>query len=336
MTGGSHSALAARYHGFAEVEVAGKSPLYQVLARAVAQDEQVLGFLLTLPEHKRQPNLLLAAFRHLFGTPDTPLHFRNTLLARADAVRAVMLSYSTQTNEPGRCAVLLPVLARLPQPLALVEIGAAAGLCLLPDCYGYDDGTRCLLPRDATGDVPILPCRYSGEAMPASLPRIAWRVGLDLAPLDAARPADAAWLENLVWPEQPERLARLRAALRIAATTRPRIVRGDLLGNALPALCREAATGGKAATLVVFNIATLAYVPDAGARAEFAARVAGLCDVWISMEAPQVVPGLQHGLAPPCDPSAFLLAVNGRPTAWCDPHGAELNRIADAAPWETK
>lgn len=332
MIRGSLPALAARYRRFADVEMAGKSPLYQAIASAVAQDEQVLGFLLTLPEHKRQPNLLMAAFRHLLGTPDDSLHFRDTLLARADAVRAVMLSHSTQTNEPGRCAVLLPVLARLPQPLALIELGAAAGLCLLPDSYGYDDGTRRLLPQDATSSVPVFPCRYGGEMMPASLPRIAWRAGLDLAPLDATVPADAAWLESLVWPEQAERLARLRAALRIAAAVRPRIARGDLLGAGLQALCREAARDGKAATLVVFNIATLAYVPDDRARAAFAARVNGLCDVWISMEAPQIVPGLADGLAPPTDPSAFLLAVNGRPTAWCDPHGAAFNRIADPTP----
>jgi hypothetical protein len=49
-----------------------------------------------------------------------------------------MLAQSTQTNEPGRCAALLPMLARLPEPLALLEVGASAGLCLLPDFYTYD------------------------------------------------------------------------------------------------------------------------------------------------------------------------------------------------------
>jgi hypothetical protein len=51
---------------------------------------------------------------------------------------AAMLAQSTQTNEPGRCAALLPMLARLPEPLALPEVGASAGLCLLPDFYTYD------------------------------------------------------------------------------------------------------------------------------------------------------------------------------------------------------
>jgi hypothetical protein len=144
-----------------------------------------------------------------------------------------------------------------------------------------------------------------------------------------ANHSDAAWLETLVWPEQAGRLARLRAALRIAAAARPRIVAGDLLGAALPALCRAAAREAKGATLVVFHTATLAYVADPAAREHFAARVAGLCDVWISMEAPQVVPSIGRGLAPPRVPGAFLLAVNGRPTGWCDPHGAALDPIED-------
>ena len=40
----------------------------------------------------------------------------------------MILARRTQTNEPARCAVLLPALAQLPQPLALIEAGASAGL----------------------------------------------------------------------------------------------------------------------------------------------------------------------------------------------------------------
>ena len=113
--------ISAWYVRFADAEALGRSPLYEALARAVAADRETLSFLSTLPDMKRQPNLLLAAVRHLFGTPTGWSEFRRVLLAHPDAVRSLMLERSTQTNEPGRCASLLPVLARLPQPLALLD-----------------------------------------------------------------------------------------------------------------------------------------------------------------------------------------------------------------------
>src|SRR5580658_4347102 len=77
-------------------------------------------------------------------------------------------------------------------------------------------------------------------------------------PLDVRNPDDMTWLETLVWPDQPERLARLRAAIQVARTDPPRIVAGDLL-TSLPSLAAEAP---KDATLVVFHTAVLAYVAD--------------------------------------------------------------------------
>ena len=142
------SEVAARYLRFAETEARVRSPLYAAISRGVASDREVLAFLLTFPREKQQPNLLLAAVRHLFGTPADWSEFRDTLLANRDAVAALMRSRSTQTNEPARCATLLPLLAQLPQPLALIEVGASAGLCLLPDRYGYDYG-RATFPRRA-------------------------------------------------------------------------------------------------------------------------------------------------------------------------------------------
>ncbi len=213
--------LAARYRRFAAEEARGRSPLYEALAIGIAADPDALRFLRALPPAKRQPNLLLAAVRHLHGTaPDWPW-FRDRLLADQAAIRAVMLARATQTNEPNRCAVLLPLLARLPQPLALIEIGASAGLCLLPDFYGYDYGTVRLDP--AGQGAPVFPCAPDAATpLPAAIPRIAWRAGIDLNPLDATDPEQSAWLETLVWPEQTRRLVRLRAAVRRAsAAPRP-------------------------------------------------------------------------------------------------------------------
>ena len=178
-----------------------------------------------------------------------------------------MQSRSTQTNEPARCATLLPVLAQLPQPLALIEVGASAGLCLLPDHYGYEYGLA-ILPAGTRS--PMFRCAASAAVpIPTALPRIDWRAGLDLNPLDIGDPSQVAWLETLVWPEQTERLANLRTALSIAAAAKPRVVTGDLAGDTLAQLAREAP---RHATLVIFHSAVLAYVPDQAERQAFADR----------------------------------------------------------------
>src|SRR5256886_15881591 len=170
--------LSAAYRRFAADEANGKSPLYEELARGVAADSEILDFLLALPRPKRQPNLLFAAARSLLGTPDGWNRFRRGVTQRKDALHALMLMRSTQTNEPGRCAALLPVLARLPQPLALLEVGASAGLCLLPGRYGYDyGGGGVVLARRGVG-APNFP--FAGEAAapkPQGLPAIARRGG---------------------------------------------------------------------------------------------------------------------------------------------------------------
>jgi hypothetical protein len=319
--------LAARYLRFADEEARGRSPTYESFTRGVAGDAEVLDFLATLPEEKRQPNLLLAAVRHLHGVPPDWPGFRAALLDNADAVRATMLARSTQTNEPARSAVLLPILARLPQPIALIEVGASAGLCLLPDFYGYDYGRRALAPRPLSIEAPIFPCAASADTpLPEALPFIVWRAGLDLNPIDAADRAQAAWLETLVWPEQTDRLARLRSALRIAALQKPRVDRGDLLGATLAELC---ALAPKSATLVVFHTAVLGYVADRAERQRFAATVRTLCPCWIANEAARVFPEHASGAGDPPSAGHFLMAVNGAPVAWTDPHGASLQWIAD-------
>jgi hypothetical protein len=328
MTGFSMDAARARlagvYRRFAQQEAAGRSALYEALALGVAEDADTLAFLLTLPEAKRQPNLLLAAARQVCGLASGWADFRRLLGADRDAVRACMLSHATQTNEPARCATLLPVLAGLPQPLALIEVGASAGLCLLPDHYAYDYGGGRFGPVGVEAP-PVFACRAGGgPPIPSAMPRIVWRAGLDLNPLDAGDPAQAGWLETLVWPEQTGRLAQLRAAMRIAASVRPRVVRGNLLGDELAALCREAP---RDATLVIFHTAVLAYVADARDRQEFATRVRSLCQYWIANEVPRVFPDIaaQAGAGPA---GRFLLSVNGAPVAWTDPHGAAIDWIA--------
>lgn len=318
--------LRSRYLRFAEHEARGVSPLYEELARGVAASEEMLAFVAALPEAKQQPNLVFAAVRHVCGTPADARDFARMLATRGDDIRAVALSRGTQTNEPGRCATLLPVLASLPQPLALLEVGASAGLCLLPDCYAYDYGGVVLAPEsaeDAAG-APVFPCRASaGTPLPSRMPRIAWRAGLDVNPLDVDDPEAMSWLERLVWPGQEARAARLRAAIEVARRERPRVVRGDLAAD-LPALAAEAPRG---ATLVIFHSAVLAYVSHED-RERFAFQVRDLGAVWVSNEAPAVLPDTAAKLASPPPAGRFLLSVDGEPVALTGPHGQSVDWIA--------
>jgi hypothetical protein len=312
-------AIARRYVRFAEAEAKGHSALYEACARAVAEDAGILAFLAGLPPDKQQPNLLFAAVRSVCGTLANRNDFRAAFVANQDAIRAEISRRRTQTNEPARCAVLLPVLARLRGPFALLEIGASAGLCLLPDRYGY-----AYQGHPPFGAAPRFPCRADAATpVPKAVPRVVWRAGLDLNPLDVRNDDDMNWLETLVWPDQPERLERLRAAIAEARTDPPPVVAGDLR-TALPMLAARAPAD---ATLVIFHTAVLAYIADPDARVAFARAVRALKAVWISNEAPFVFPDIAAKISTAGPAGAFLLAVNGEPVAWTDPHGAWIEWI---------
>jgi hypothetical protein len=310
---------AENYRRFAAHEAAGRSSAYERLAYAVAEDGLVLSFLERLPVAKRQPNLLFGAARYLLGSPPGPASLRSLVSERPGELADVIRARRTQTNEAARCAVLLPALALLPPPLALVEVGAAAGLTLLPDVYSYDyDGYR-LVGTDP--GAPTLSCRPMG---PGPLPRqgleVAWRAGIDLNPLDVNCADDVAWLSCLVWPGEADRAERLQAAVAAASRQPATIYRGDLLVD-LGDVAAQAPVG---ATLVVYHSAVLAYV-DLPKRRAFADAVRDLGAVWLSNEGSGVLPGL----ASDPGPSSFVLVRNGEEVlARTDPHGTWLEWLA--------
>lgn len=315
--------IARRYVAFAADEAHGHSPIYERLALAVAASAELLAFLGGLPAGRQQPNLFLAAVRHCCGVPADSDELAAALRKNGDHIRRVMLARTTQTNEPGRCAVLLPLLARLPQPLALVEVGASAGLCLIPDRYGYDYGTRRIEP--GVDGAPVLHCRTRGAVpLPTQLPRIAWRAGLDLDPVDLSSGDGVQWLETLVWPEQEERRERLRAAIAVARRDPPRVTKGDLAADLEPLLARAP----RDATLVVYHSAVLAYVASHEARDLFAASVRRAGAVWIGNEAPDVFPLLARSAPPAPRRGLFLLIEDGTPLAWTMPHGQAIDWFA--------
>ncbi|MFC7403154.1 DUF2332 domain-containing protein [Citricoccus sp. GCM10030269] len=308
------------YRRFA-LEARGTSAVYEHWAESVADDVPVLDLLTELPPSKRQPNLVFAAAR-LHGAGTSYSSFHETLRGQWAAVRTTILARSTQTNEAARCAVLLPFLAALPQPLALIEVGASAGLCLLLDRYSYrySDGT-VVDPDDGVSEV-IIECELGpGITPPSVMPKVTWRAGIDLSPVDVNDAEDRTWLEALVWPEHHDRRARLHAAMDLARHDPPRLVRGDLVQE-LPALAAEAPVD---ATLVVFHTAVLPYL-DSASRSQFVDVVNRLPGYWISNEGRGVV-ALNSPVPGPEPDHRFVVAVNGQPRALADPHGRSVTGL---------
>jgi len=243
---------------------------------------------------------------------------------RADEIAGVMAVRSTQTNEAARCATLLPVLARLPQPLALLEVGASAGLCLLPDYYAYDyGGGRAIAPSASCGVAPpVLQCRAGrGTPVPEAGIEVVWRAGIDLNPVDLSDDDEVRWLEALIWPGEEYRVGVLRAAAEVARVVAPRVVQGDLRRD----VGRLAAEAPSHATLVVFHTAVLAYVRDPDDRETFARSVASAGAVWVANEGPRNIPGAPDMTGQHPDPAAFLLCVDAEPVAWTDGHGSWID-----------
>lgn len=316
--------IATRYRRFARFGAAGRSPVYRRIADAVAQDGQILDRLAEMPRPKQQPNLLLGAVRFLYGTPEDPREFISVVHERWNQIADVIRVRSTQTNEPARCATLLPVLARLPQPLALLEVGASAGLCLLIDRYAYEYGDRVIEPSvPSVVAAPRFSCRTSPRTpLPERNVEVAWRAGLDRRPLDLADDEDVRWLEALVWPGEEYRIPRLRAAVEVARAHPPRLVVGDLRTD-LMGLADQAPEN---ATLVVYHTAVLAYVREAAQRAAFARSVAEVGGVWVANEGIESTPGApSEPFGEAAREDAFLLCLDGEPVAWTDSHGTWID-----------
>jgi hypothetical protein len=300
------------YKAFARCEAHGRSAAYESLAEAVATDAGVLEFIASLPPAKQQPQLVFGAARYLLGTPPLIGQLRALIARSAAELTQVIMARRTQTNEPARCAILLPALAQLPQPLALIEVGASAGLTLLFDRYSYDYAGHFLAGADPAA--PTLRCEPRGPVpLPSRLPEITWRAGLDLNPLDVTNDDDVRWLSCLVWPGESDRAQRLAAAIAAARRDPPAVHRGDLRTD-LPALVSQAPPG---AHVVIYHSSVLYQVP-AQERGQFAADVRGLDASWLSSEAPGVVPGTSRASSDEMD---CVLARDGEAIGFADSHG---------------
>lgn len=298
-------------------------PVYDRICEGVSGDDELLDLMSHAPPGQRRPNLLLALVHDLLlsgvehplsdwyptvsgrppahGDPFPP--FADLVLAHRDDLIEGLETRSTQTNEVNRSCLWRVALTELgalgTEHVALVEIGASAGLNLFPDRhhYRYDDahGSLALGPPDAGA---ALECALIGDHTPMALrekplPRIVHRAGIDLDPIDPTDPEATRWLRACLWPEQPERIARFDAALMVAAEDAGRrpsqlVTRADAV-DGLPT-----ALGGcpEDATVVVINSWVLTYLPRRrrAALAEAMQREAARRDlIWLCVEAPGVV-----------------------------------------------
>jgi hypothetical protein len=222
------------------------------------------------------------------GVPAEPWPaFLATLRTHVDELR-VLVRRPVQTNEVARCAPLLGgflEVARLTNlPLRLLEVGASGGLNLRFDRYRYELGGAAWGPE---GSPVRLRTGLSGQPPLGVQPSIASRAGCDPHPVDPSTEEGRITLQSYVWPDQPERLDRLRAALSIAAVVEAPVVRAgaaDWIEGEVRAETEGCAT-------VVFHSIVMQYLDDeererferilrdAGARARPDAPLA-----WLRME----------------------------------------------------
>lgn len=239
--------LADRFRRHADSLVrSGRSPLYVRLMRAAAEDIDSGGLVAQLfsgissPPGSVPQLRLMAALHYLVLAGEAPELAAFYPSAGGDRpgegvwpvaekvigehfhrIRA-RLHRTVQTNEPGRAAVLFAGLLwltdRYRRPIRLLELGASAGLNLLVDRYAYLVGDRLLGDRRSPlrfVDPWVPPPPIDLGATAASLD-IAARAGCDLAPLDPGREEDRLALLSYIWPDEPHRIERMRAALEVA------------------------------------------------------------------------------------------------------------------------
>jgi hypothetical protein len=203
------------------------------------------------------------------GSPHAWAALRQTLADQRESVRR-WLDRPPQTNEVGRSAALLGGLlslnARHQLPVRLVEVGASAGLNLRADFYRVDGDVACY--GDPASPV-VLGHAWQGYPPPAGRIEIVERIGGDLAPIDPVSAVGRLTLTAYVWPDQEQRLARLRGALDIA-TRVPAELRAE---SATETLGRTELASG---TWTVLWHSIFRQYLDLAQRAELADEVARL------------------------------------------------------------
>ncbi|MEQ1702771.1 MAG: DUF2332 domain-containing protein, partial [Ilumatobacteraceae bacterium] len=221
-------------------------------------------------------------------------------------------SRTTQTNEVGRCAQFLPALGLLAEevgPLAHLDVGTSAGLNLLLPRFHYRYSPGAAIGSAST---VTLDCATRGNPpLPGTIPPIVRSIGLDIAPIDVADDEAVRWLEACVWPDQPERFARLVAAIEMARAAGLDVRRGDAV-LALPELVAEVADDGHP---VITNSWVLNYLSPAQrvAYVDVLDALGAQRDLtWVVAESPAQTPELPIPATSPTEDITVLSIVTWR------------------------
>ena len=309
-----------------------RAPLYARLSAGIAADRALAGLLLTAPVTQRQPVLLLGCVHDLLlAAPDgeelaryypnltvepdlgDPVPaFGELCRRRSNELAELLRTRRTQTNEIGRCALLLPAFGLLADEVGLLahlDVGTSAGLTLLLDKYRY-----VYEPGGELGaDSPVtLTCGTRGRVpVPARVPAIGARRGIDPVPVDVNDEARARWLEACVWPDQIDRFERLRAAIELARSTDLDVQFGDAVDDTAHHVCDLSAHGHP----VVTNTWVLNYLSAEQRRAyvDVLDGVGRHTDLsWVYLESPHLTPELPSPRGDPAVDGTVLVLVRWR------------------------
>jgi hypothetical protein len=315
-----HEKLEKRYSTFAKYEAKGRSKEYYDLANWVLESDAAKNFILKFPIEKWQPNLIFASIRKVCGVPMSKSQLEGAIQNSGQEISELVLSRRTQTNEPARCAGMFMALSKFDKrAISLIEIGASAGLCLIPDYYQYQFSDKKIVPKNASVDAPILPCGFSG-VWPGVEPDldIVWRKGVDLDPIDLSNNEECDWLETLVWPGQESRLERLQVAIREAKKHNLKVDKGHLL-DCLEDTITEAPAG---TNIVVYHSAVMNYLEPDDVQ-QFRKIIDELPVHWLFQEDIRIFPDL-HDNGTEIPKGRFVLALDGEILAHTHTHGEDI------------
>lgn len=227
-------------------------------------------------------------------TDDVAAALERHITPRRDELEATIATRALQTNEVGRCGLLLAAIAAAAPsvgPVALVDVGCSAGLNLRLDQYGYRYEPGGQLGPDSAVRIETL---LRGQiAAPTSLPTVSARIGIDRFPVESTDDAGLRWLRACIWPDQADRSIRFEAAVEIARRVPAELRTGDAV-DALASAVDDAAERGHP---IVMHSWVLSYLP-AARRTAFVAEMDRLGRrrdlTWVFAEAPAETPELPH------------------------------------------